>query len=131
MGVSASLYSELNIAQFKTGAPIGTLAEFHCPPVGLGDLSDDCEPESVALVACRVSAVEHLLALSGRNARPRILDVETPIVLKAADAHGHVLLAVAAFGAGRILGLDAIIEKYDLGGESLVKRYPRLRYILG
>jgi thiosulfate dehydrogenase [quinone] large subunit len=38
---------------------------------------------------------------------------------------------VAAFGAGRLLGLDALIEKHDVGGEKLVERYPELRYVLG
>ena len=42
-----------------------------------------------------------------------------------------VFLSVAAFGAGRILGLDAVIEQYDLGGQTLVEKYPRLRYVLG
>ncbi|NHN57580.1 MULTISPECIES: DoxX family protein [Halorussus] len=46
-------------------------------------------------------------------------------------AYMLVFLAVAAFGAGRILGLDAIIEQYDLGGRALVEKYPRLRYVLG
>jgi thiosulfate dehydrogenase [quinone] large subunit len=55
-------------------------------------------------------------------------------------AHGYinsdfaymlVFLAVAAFGAGRILGLDAYIERRDVGGESLAERYPRLEYVLG
>jgi len=34
---------------------------------------------------------------------------------------------VAAFGTGRILGLD----QYEVGGEALVGRYPALEYILG
>ncbi|WP_436906753.1 DoxX family protein [Halosimplex marinum] len=46
-------------------------------------------------------------------------------------AYMLVFLAVAAFGAGRILGLDAYIENYDVGGETLVERYPRLEYVLG
>jgi len=46
-------------------------------------------------------------------------------------AYMLVFLAVAAFGAGRILGLDAYIENYDVGGETLVERYPWMRYILG
>ncbi len=55
-------------------------------------------------------------------------------------AHGYingdfaymlVFLAVAAFGAGRILGLDAYIEQYEVGGEPLVERYPWTRYLLG
>ncbi|UPW02088.1 DoxX family protein [Halorussus gelatinilyticus] len=46
-------------------------------------------------------------------------------------AYMLVFLSVAAFGAGRILGLDAIIEQYDLGGETLVERYPVLAYLLG
>ncbi len=46
-------------------------------------------------------------------------------------AYMMVFLAVAAFGAGRLLGLDALIEKYETGGELLVERYPKLRYVLG
>ncbi|WP_418284677.1 DoxX family protein [Halorubrum sp. DTA46] len=42
-----------------------------------------------------------------------------------------VFLTVAAFGAGRILGLDAYIEKLEVGGEALVERFPALRYVLG
>ena len=55
-------------------------------------------------------------------------------------AHGYingdfaymlVFLSVAAFGAGRILGLDSYIENYEVGGEPLVDRYPLTRYLLG
>jgi len=46
-------------------------------------------------------------------------------------AYALVFLAIAAFGAGRILGLDALIERYEVGGQPLVERYPRLRYVLG
>ena len=55
-------------------------------------------------------------------------------------AHGYingdfaymlVFLSVAAFGAGRILGLDAYIEQYEVGGVPLVERYPWARYLLG
>ncbi len=46
-------------------------------------------------------------------------------------AYMLVFLAVAAFGAGRILGLDAWIESYDLGSQTLLERYPRLEYVLG
>ncbi|QHS16590.1 DoxX family protein [Halopenitus persicus] len=46
-------------------------------------------------------------------------------------AYMLVFLSVAAFGAGRILGLDAYVENYDLGGETLVERYPWMRYLLG
>ncbi|AGB16240.1 putative membrane protein [Halovivax ruber XH-70] len=46
-------------------------------------------------------------------------------------AYMLVFLSVAAFGAGRILGLDAYIESYDVGGQPLIERYPALRYILG
>ena len=41
-----------------------------------------------------------------------------------------VFLAVAAFGAGRILGLDKHLEQLEVGGQALVE-YPKLRYILG
>ena len=55
-------------------------------------------------------------------------------------AHGYVngdltymivFLAVAALGAGRIVGLDAYIERLDLGGTALIERYPVLGYLLG
>ena len=42
-----------------------------------------------------------------------------------------VFLSVAAFGAGRILGLDVLVEQYRIDGVPLVERYPSLRYVLG
>ena len=42
-----------------------------------------------------------------------------------------VFLSVAAFGAGRILGLDALVEQHQVDGTALVERYPKLDYILG
>ena len=42
-----------------------------------------------------------------------------------------VFAAIAAFAAGRILGLDRYIEQLDVGGEALTERYPKLRYLLG
>jgi thiosulfate dehydrogenase [quinone] large subunit len=42
-----------------------------------------------------------------------------------------VFLTVAAFGAGRILGLDAYIEKLEVGGQALTEKFPALRYVLG
>lgn len=42
-----------------------------------------------------------------------------------------VFLAVAAFGAGRVLGLDAYIERLEVGGEALIEKFPALRYVLG
>ncbi|WP_132058059.1 DoxX family protein [Halorussus amylolyticus] len=46
-------------------------------------------------------------------------------------AYMLVFLAVAAFGAGRILGLDQYVEQYEVGGVPLVERYPVLDYLLG
>ena len=46
-------------------------------------------------------------------------------------AYMLVFLAVAAFGAGRILGLDRYIESYELDGQALVEKYPVLAYVLG
>jgi thiosulfate dehydrogenase [quinone] large subunit len=46
-------------------------------------------------------------------------------------AYMLVFLAVAAFGAGRILGLDAYVETMDVGGRPLVERFPVLAYLLG
>ncbi|MFP9193987.1 DoxX family protein [Natrialbaceae archaeon A-CW1-1] len=42
-----------------------------------------------------------------------------------------VFLALGAFAAGRIAGLDRYIEQVDVGGEPLVERFPTLRYLLG
>ncbi len=42
-----------------------------------------------------------------------------------------VFLSVAAFGAGRILGLDNYIEQYEVDGQPLVVKYPFLQYIMG
>ncbi len=46
-------------------------------------------------------------------------------------AYMLVFLAVAAFGAGRILGLDAYLENYEVDGEALIECYPVLEYVLG
>ncbi|WP_311171761.1 DoxX family protein [Halobellus ordinarius] len=46
-------------------------------------------------------------------------------------AYMLVFLSVAAFGAGRIMGLDAYIEQYEVGGTPLIERYPWMRYLLG
>ena len=40
-------------------------------------------------------------------------------------------LALGAFAAGRIAGLDRYIEQYEVGGVPLVERVPLLRYLLG
>ncbi|WP_440763250.1 DoxX family protein [Natronorubrum sp. DTA7] len=42
-----------------------------------------------------------------------------------------LFLALAAFGAGRILGADRYIENLRVGSQTLVKTYPKLRYVLG
>lgn len=42
-----------------------------------------------------------------------------------------VFLSVAAFGAGRILGLDDSIEQYKVDGHTLIEKYPLLEYVLG
>lgn len=36
-----------------------------------------------------------------------------------------VFLTVAAFGAGRVLGLDAYIERFEVGGQALVEEFRR------
>jgi thiosulfate dehydrogenase [quinone] large subunit len=46
-------------------------------------------------------------------------------------AYMIVFLTVAALGAGRILGLDQVIENLEVGGQRLVERYPMLDYVLG
>ncbi len=46
-------------------------------------------------------------------------------------AYMLVFLTVAAFAAGRILGLDTFIEHYRVGGVPLIEKYPSLAYILG
>jgi len=40
--------------------------------------------------------------------------------------YAALLFGLGAFGAGRFLGLDAVLERFDLVGA-----YPRLRYLLG
>jgi len=42
-----------------------------------------------------------------------------------------VFLTVAALGAGRILGADRHIEQLEVGGQPLLERFPRMRYLLG
>jgi len=46
-------------------------------------------------------------------------------------AYVLVFLSVAAFGAGRILGLDPFIEGLLVRGRPLIERYPALEYVLG
>lgn len=45
--------------------------------------------------------------------------------------YGVVFLALGAFAAGRMAGLDAYIERIPIDGQPLVERYPRARYVLG
>lgn len=42
-----------------------------------------------------------------------------------------VFLALGAFAAGRIFGLDRYIEQLEVGGATLTERFPRLRFLLG
>ena len=42
-----------------------------------------------------------------------------------------VFLALGAFAAGRIAGLDRYIEQLEVGGQPLLERFPKLRYVLG
>ncbi|OVE84117.1 DoxX family membrane protein [Natronolimnobius baerhuensis] len=42
-----------------------------------------------------------------------------------------LFLALGAFAAGRIVGLDRYIEQLTVGGQPLLERFPTLRYILG
>lgn len=59
-------------------------------------------------------------------------DVAGPLGFVNADlVYLIVFFAVAAFGAGRILGLDRYIERIEIGGQSLVDRHPTLTYLLG
>ena len=47
-------------------------------------------------------------------------------------AYALVFLAIAAFGAGRIIGLDRYVETYEFAdGRTLLEKYPRLDYVLG
>lgn len=47
------------------------------------------------------------------------------------DRRELVFLSVAAFGAGRILGLDSYVDQYEIDGRPLIERYPILDYVLG
>jgi thiosulfate dehydrogenase [quinone] large subunit len=42
-----------------------------------------------------------------------------------------VFLAVAAFGAGRLLGVDKYLEQLEVGGDPLIETFPVLRYPRG
>ena len=42
-----------------------------------------------------------------------------------------VFLTLGALAAGRILGADGYIEQMNVGGEPLIERFPKLRYLLG
>ena len=55
-------------------------------------------------------------------------------VLAAFDStivYAVVFATLAAFGAGRVLGVDAYIERLQVGGQALIERFPVLRYVLG
>ncbi|OVE85282.1 DoxX family membrane protein [Natronolimnobius baerhuensis] len=59
-------------------------------------------------------------------------DVAGPLGFANSDfVYLMVFLTIAALGAGRILGADRYIEQFEVGGEKLIERYPKLRYILG
>lgn len=45
--------------------------------------------------------------------------------------YAMVFLALAALAAGRIAGADRYIEQLEVGGQALIERFPRLRYVLG
>jgi len=45
--------------------------------------------------------------------------------------YAAVFLTVAALGAGRILGADRHIEQFEVDGQPLIERFPKLRYVLG
>lgn len=40
-------------------------------------------------------------------------------------------IAIGALAAGRYWGADAAIERYEVDGEPLIERYPKLGYLLG
>jgi thiosulfate dehydrogenase [quinone] large subunit len=54
------------------------------------------------------------------------LPLKHAIVVDSHVVYALLLFGLGAFGAGRLFGLDALIE--DTG---LVRRYPKLRYLLG
>lgn len=54
------------------------------------------------------------------------LPLEHAILVDQHIVYALVLAGLAAFGVGRVAGLDRIIES-----TALVRRYPRLRYLLG
>ncbi|MFC3957212.1 DoxX family protein [Halovivax cerinus] len=45
--------------------------------------------------------------------------------------YAFVFLALGAFAAGRMAGLDGYIERIRVGGQPLLERFPRLGYVLG
>ncbi|MEM4782638.1 MAG: DoxX family membrane protein [Halalkalicoccus sp.] len=42
-----------------------------------------------------------------------------------------VFVAIGVLAAGRYWGADAVIERYEVDGEPLIERYPKLRHVLG
>lgn len=54
------------------------------------------------------------------------LPLEHAIVIDDHIVYAMLLFGLGAFGAGRIIGLDSVIEKTDL-----VQRFPKLRLFLG
>ncbi len=46
-------------------------------------------------------------------------------------AYVLVFLAIAASGVGRILGLGAYVENYEVGGEGLTERFSVFKSVYG
>lgn len=54
------------------------------------------------------------------------LPLENGILIDDHVVYAVILLGLGALGAGRLIGIDAVIEKSEL-----VKRHPQLKYLLG
>jgi thiosulfate dehydrogenase (quinone) large subunit len=87
-------------------------------------------------VALIVGAFVRLAALGGAIQMATFYlgswDVAGPLGFVNSDlVYLVVFLALGAFAAGRVLGLDRYIERVELGDEALIERHPNLRYVLG
>lgn len=119
------------------GPLAGVFAAMAANPA-LMDLINVVVPTTQVLigVALIVGAFVRLAALGGAIQMATFYlgswDVAGPLGFVNSDlVYLVVFLALGAFAAGRVLGLDRYIERVELGDEALIERHPNLRYVLG
>lgn len=85
---SVLLLDDLDTGDVKASTLFGGLCQPDVPPVGLGNLSDDVQPESRSPLIGGVSRLENPLSILGRDAGPVVGDVESSIQSPNRDGYG-------------------------------------------